>query len=76
MGCELGDGVAHLHADLCTAPLQRLAGLEQERHAIPAGVLDEEGHGCKRFRNGLFRDRVVVEIPCTSTSTCLTTRNA
>jgi hypothetical protein len=48
--------VAELHADLRAPAGQRLARLEQERHAVPARVVDEQRDRRKRRAQAARRE--------------------
>mmetsp|Transcript_4173 Transcript_4173/g.15289 ORF Transcript_4173/g.15289 Transcript_4173/m.15289 type:complete len:394 (-) Transcript_4173:383-1564(-) len=54
--------VTKLHTNFCLTLVQRLARLEQERHAVPSRVVDEQRHRGKRWAQRTLRDGVVIEV--------------
>mmetsp|Transcript_8867 Transcript_8867/g.21925 ORF Transcript_8867/g.21925 Transcript_8867/m.21925 type:complete len:358 (-) Transcript_8867:2504-3577(-) len=59
---DVAGHVAELHADLRAARVQRLAGLEEEGHAVPARVVDVQRARRVRGRQRALGHRLVVQV--------------
>lgn len=44
---QIARDVPKLDTDFCSLGVQCFSSLQQERHAIPSGIVNEAGHSCK-----------------------------